>query len=72
MLHKRYEWTRTVFIASVCLTLFLGSQSSSLTGEVAEKETTKRNTGTIPLIVLKNADNSIESNSEDYLNLARR
>lgn len=72
MLHKRYEWTRTVFIASVCLTLFLGSQSSSLMGEVDEKETTKMKTGTIAAVVIENAVNSIESNSEDNYNIAQR
>lgn len=28
MLHKRYDWRRTVFTVSVCLTLFLSSQTS--------------------------------------------
>ena len=72
MLHKKYDWTRTVFIASVCLTLFLGSQSPSMINNVDSNEAIKGITGIKPMVLNGNADNIFESNSEDNFGIVRR
>ncbi len=71
-LHKRYDWKRTVFVASLNLTFFLGSQSSSLVHEVDAKEFAKGVIDTTHPVVNKKYIRSFEINSDYYFNIARR
>ncbi len=72
MLHKRYDWTKNVFIASVLLTLFLGSQTTSLVNEVDSKESVMKTEKAILNVVKEKSINSSQYNSDYNFYIVRR
>ena len=73
MLHIRYDWRRPVFWASICLTFFLSSQTSSNGNNIADSTQLAKAKAGAGMIEINEAEKGdYESNFPVYFSIAKR